>query len=93
MNLNAKEITDLNRAKDRVRTFWNAACVEANVPVDSKFVVFDFGPAAKAYGEAMHDLMKLRARIRKNVARREKHQAMLDLGLKAYRVNGETIYE
>ena len=92
--MNAKEISQLNNAKDRARTFWNAACVEADVPLDSKFVVFDYTlPAAKACNEAALELVKVRARIQKNELRRARHEAAISCGLVRVRVNGKTFYE
>jgi hypothetical protein len=87
MNLTKKEVKQLTAARAYVQDAWACACIEAGAPTDSKFVVFDQDkPAAKLYNQAAGELLIMRARIRKNVARRERHQAMKDLGLK--RVTG-----
>lgn len=87
MPLTSKEAKLLNDKKAEVRSAWAAACVEANVPTDTKFVVFsNASDLAKRHNELMDEYFKLLNRIKKNVARRERHAAYTDLGLK--RVKG-----
>ena len=92
---NAKEINILNNLKDRARTFWNAACVEAGIPVSSQFVVFSpDNQAAQEYNTIMGELFAAQKRIRKNVARRAQHAAYTSCGLVRVRGNlGGTYYE
>jgi hypothetical protein len=80
--LTKREVSQLNLWKANIKVLWNAACTEAGVPVDSKFVVFDQSSAAcKAHNEAMAEFHKGLARIRKNEARRERHATLKSLGL------------
>lgn len=83
MNITRKEVAQWKDVKLAAKLAWDAACVEAGVPTDSKFVVFDYNlPAAKAANQAALEVVKTRNRITRNASRRERHQAMKDLGLK-----------
>ena len=85
--LTQKEVNQLNEAKAKVKASWTAACKEAGIPTDSKFVVWTNGSElAKVHNELMSEYFKLRNRIKKNMARRERHAAMTGMELK--RVTG-----
>jgi hypothetical protein len=87
MNMTQKEANQLNEAKAKVLAQWREACFTQGVPADSKFVVFaDTNEAAKEHNRLMGEFFALRNRIARNIARRERHAAMKDLGLK--RVKG-----
>ena len=82
-----KESSQLNAKMMEVKAAWIKACAAAGVPADSKFVVFDQStPESIEYNRLMGEFFALRKRIARNAARRERHTAMTDLGLK--RVKG-----
>jgi hypothetical protein len=95
MTLTPKERKALETAKHNAAVAWSRACLEANVPSNSPFVVFEHSkPMAKASNEAALGYAKVYARIKKNVARRERNQMMRDLGLtRGTASDGRTIWE
>ncbi len=95
MPMTQKEANQLNVKKAEVKAAWFAACLEAGVPTDTKFVVFsNASDLAKRHNELMGEFFKLRNRIARNVTRRERHAVMSDMGLKRVKgANGGTYYE
>jgi hypothetical protein len=82
-----KEANQLNDAKAAVLAQWKKACFTQGIPADSKFVIFANNNAdAIEHNRLIGEFFKLRNRIARNVARRERHAAFRDLGLK--RVTG-----
>jgi hypothetical protein len=93
-NMTNKEASQLNTAKAEIKILWQAACLEAGVPADSKFVVFENTPAADAHNQAMLEFQKLRNRIVKNSNRRERHATLKGLGLNRVKgAQGGVYYE
>lgn len=90
-----KEADQLNAAKADIKDAWTVACNHDGISPDSKFVVFsNDNPAAIRHNILMLEFMKLRNRIARNVARRERHAAMKDLGLRRVRGSqGGVFYE
>lgn len=87
MPLNAKEAKQLNEQKACVKLAWEHACKHDGIDAASKFVVFsNDNPFAKTHNEQMAEYLKLMARIKKNIARRDRHAAFTSCGLK--RVKG-----
>jgi hypothetical protein len=95
MPITNKEANQLNNAKLAVRQAWAAACLEAGVPTDTKFVVFNnASDLAKRHNELMGEFFKLRNRIQRNMNRRDRHAVMSDMGLKRVKgALGGTYYE
>jgi len=91
--MNTKEAATLNAARTEIKALWEAACIEANVPTDSKFVCFsETNRAAVIHNQAMGEFMKLRNRILRNSQRRARHAAIKDLGLNRVVGNLGTVY-
>ena len=89
-----KSQKNLKAAKDEVSRLWRLMCLADNVGTASQFVVFSpVNPYATEYNNAMVVYQEALMRERKNAARRARHEAYTSCGLKAVRVNGETIYE
>jgi hypothetical protein len=90
-----KEANQLNEMKAAVKAQWAKACEAADVPADSKFVVFDpTNLAAIEHNRLMSEFLKLRNRIARNISRRARHAAMKDLGLNRVRgAQGGVYYE
>lgn len=87
MPMTQKEANQLNAKKAEVKTAWAAACLEAGVPTDTKFVVFNTASdLANRHNVLMGEFFKLRNRIQRNMNRRDRHEAMTSCGLK--RVKG-----
>jgi hypothetical protein len=79
--LTKKETNQLNVAIQESRAAWSAACVEAGVPIDIKFVVFsNASDLAKRHNELMGKYFSLVKRISKNAARRERHATLKSHG-------------
>jgi hypothetical protein len=95
MPMTQKEANKLNAMKAAVKLQWNAACEVEGVPVDSKFVVFsNDNRAAYNHNKLMGEFLDLRSRIIKNMARRDRHATMKDLGLNRVRgAQGGVFYE
>ena len=82
-----KEANQLNEKMVEVEAAWIKACAATGVPAYAKFVVFyQSTPESIEYNRLMGEFFALRKRIARNAARRERHTAMTDLGLK--RVKG-----
>jgi hypothetical protein len=65
-----------------IQLSWRAACLHDGIGTDSKFVVFSADNlAAIRHNELMGKFRHLRNKIRHNIARRERHAAMTDMGL------------
>jgi hypothetical protein len=87
MPMTKKEANELNAAKAAVRESWIHACSHDGVAQHEKFVVFsNDNPFAIKHNNRMLAFMKLRNRITKNIARRDRHATLVSLGLK--RVTG-----
>lgn len=85
--MTSKEANQLNAAKAAVQAQWAKACASIGLPADTKFVVFNNDNIeANEHNRLMGEFFKLRNRIARNIARRERHAAMKDLGLR--RVTG-----
>lgn len=93
--MTTKEANQLNSAKAAVLAQWREACLTQGIPADSKFVIFaETNDAAKEHNRLMLEFTKLRNRITRNVARRERHAAMLDMDLVRVKgAQGGTYYE
>lgn len=93
--MNTKEANQLNAAKSAVAAQWAKACASVGLPAETKFVVFsNNNVTANEHNRLMGEYFKLRNRINRNVARRERHDAMKDLGLKRVRGSqGGVFYE
>lgn len=80
----------LTMLKRDVQAAWLKACEADGIEPGAKFVVFSNTTEAAAYNEMMgmylRELAKYRKQIKRNQARRERHAALTDLGLK--RVKG-----
>ena len=90
-----KEANQLNEAKAAVLAQWRKACFTQGIPADNKFVIFSNDNVdAVEHNRLMGEFFKLRNRIARNVARRERHAAMKDLGLNRVKGNlGGVYYE
>jgi hypothetical protein len=83
LTMTQKEANQLNEAKAAVLAQWKKACFTQGIPADSKFVIFaKINADATEHNRLMGEFFKLRNRIARNAARRERHAAMKDLGLK-----------
>jgi hypothetical protein len=95
MPLTKKEHAQFIEIHAILREAWKKACREEGVPEDTAAVIFSSSNAsAKEYNQHVDELIKIRNRIRHNVARRERHAALTGMGLK--RVKGDlgvTYYE
>jgi hypothetical protein len=93
--MTAKEANQLNAAKAAVLAQWRKACTSVGLPADAAFVIFGNDNAeAIEHNRLMGELFKLRNRIARNIARRERHAAMKDLGLNRVRgAQGGVYYE
>jgi hypothetical protein len=93
--MTTKEANQLNAAKATIKSFWDAACKVEGIDPASKFVVFSNDNLfAKDHNVAMDAYFKLVRRIKANIARRERHAAMKDLGLNRVKGNlGGVYYE
>lgn len=78
-----------------VRLAWVSACKHDGIDPASKFVVFSAdNPFRATHEQQTRELIQLRNRIAKNIARRERHAAYRDLGLKRVKgALGGTYYE
>ena|SRR5258708_6745803 len=80
----------LTMLKRDVQAAWISACEADKIDPSSKFVVFTNTTEAAAYNEMMGMFLKARQKFHnqcnRNKARRERHAACTDLGLK--RVKG-----
>lgn len=90
-----KETAALNAAKKVIRELWVRACLSENIDPASTFVVFsNDNEIAAEHNVAMIAFGKLVRRIKVNIARRERHAAMKDLGLNRVKGNlGGVYYE
>jgi hypothetical protein len=71
--MTTKEAALLNEAKAAVLAQWTKACLTQGIPADSKFVVFANDNAdAIEHNRLMGEFFKVRNRIARNVAKREK---------------------
>lgn len=87
MGLTAKEAKQLNESKAAVKAAWNAACEADGVDPASKFVVWTNGSAlARIHNELMGAHFKLVNRIKRNIAARDRTDAIKSLGMR--RVKG-----
>lgn len=87
MNFTAKEVKQLQDKVKEIRASWAAACEEAGVATDTKFVIFsNASDLAKRHNDLMGEYQDLRKRIVRNSLSRERHSTTKDLGLK--RVKG-----
>jgi hypothetical protein len=95
MPMTTKEVIKLNEMMNLIRKQWREACLVQGVPADSKFVIMSpTNEAAIEHNRLMGEFFKLRNRILANVRRRERHQAMKDLGLNRVKGSqGGTYYE
>jgi hypothetical protein len=86
INPSKKEQAQLAAAQAALTASWAKACASVGVPTDSKFVVFEAStPESIEHNRLMGEYFKLRNRIARNIARRERHAAMKDLGLNRVR--------
>ena len=82
MPMTTKERNELSDAKIEMLRFWNLMCEHDGINPSSKFVIFSpNNPHQRLHGEAVGAFMKLRNRVNRNVARRERHTAVKDFGL------------
>jgi hypothetical protein len=83
--------------KQDVKAAWISACEADGIDPTSKFVVLSNTTEAANYNELTAMFLKARQayhnQMNRNTARRARHAAYTSCGLKAVRVNGETIYE
>lgn len=95
MAMTQKEADTLNGMKADVKALWVLACQHDGVPTDSKFVVFsNDNQNAMGHNRAMLEFIKTRNRIAHNMARRERHATMKDLGINRVRgAQGGVFYE
>lgn len=91
------EANQLNAAKAQVKALWILACVADGIEPnsDSKFVIFsNDNQAAKDHNLAMSNFFNLVGRIKRNIARRERHAAYKSLGLNRVKgAQGGVYYE
>lgn len=83
MPLTNKEAKQLNDAKAQVKSLWIRACIADGIETSSMFVEFSKdNQAAVDHNQAMGEYFKMLNKIKRNVARREKNEAMRSIGLK-----------
>jgi hypothetical protein len=82
-------------AKAEVKRLWTLMCELEGIPPTAQFVAFSFdNPHNAAYNAAFHILQEAIKAEKKNSARRARHSAYTDLGLKRVKgALGGTYYE
>jgi hypothetical protein len=71
IDMETNQMTKLQKAQVEVKRLWALMCAAENVPVDSKFVVFnDANPFSADYNKAVKRYFVLRGRATKTALRK-----------------------